>query len=410
LNFPFYIARRYLISKKSRNAINVISFVSILGVATGTAALIIILSVFNGFDDLLQKLYNSFDPDIKIVAKSGKTFIPDSKFQKTLNSADFIEEYSFCLEENAMLQYGEKQIIATIKGVDEKYQEVTGLDSMIIEGDFMLYNRDIPCGIAGQGIAYSLGLTVDFAYPISVFIPGRTKEFKGNFQDATDNINKSTVYAAGIFAIQQEYDTKYLILPIAEVRTLLEYEKDISSAELKLTSGTDVKDAVESLALSLGDKYEIQDRNRQHEYAYKIMQSEKWAIFMILVFILLIASFNVIGSLTMLIIEKKNDIQILKSLGANNKTIRNIFFLEGLFISASGALLGLIIGVAVCWAQIQFGLVKLGSGGSFIIENYPVTMKSADFIYVFITVMVIGTFAAWYPVRYITRKFARIEY
>ncbi len=410
MNFPFYIARRYLISKKSRNAINIISFISILGVATGTAALIIILSVFNGFDDLLQKLYNSFDPDIKIVAATGKTFNPDAKFVKNLKTCDFIDEYSFCLEENAMLQCGEKQIIATIKGVDKKYNLVTGLDSMIVQGEYLLRNHEAPCAIAGQGIAYNLELTVDYAYPVTVFIPGRTKEFSGNFSDAADNINQCLVYTSGIFSIQQEYDTKYFVMPLEEVRKLLEYETEISSAELKLKKGTNVKNAVEQLKSILGNSFEVQDRNKQHEYAYKIMQSEKWAIFMILVFILLIASFNVIGSLTMLIIEKKNDIQILKSLGANNKTIRNIFFLEGLFISASGAILGLVIGISVCWAQIQFGLVKLGAGGSFIIENYPVVMKPVDFIYVFLTVMIIGTFAAWYPVRYITRKFARVEY
>jgi lipoprotein-releasing system permease protein len=410
LNFPFYIARRYLISKKSRNAINIISFISVLGVATGTAALIIILSVFNGFDDLLQKLYNSFDPDIKIISSSGKTFDPDEKFVKNLKTCDFVDEYSFCLEENAMLQYGEKQIIATIKGVDDKYEKVTGLDTMIVQGDYKLKEQNVPCGIAGQGIAYNLELTVDFAYPVSVFIPGRTKEFSGNYSDAADNINQSLIYTAGIFSIQQEYDTKYFIMPLEEVRKLLEYETEISSAEIKLNKGVEVKEAVEQLESLLGEAFEVQDRNKQHEYAYKIMQSEKWAIFMILVFILLIASFNVIGSLTMLIIEKKNDIQILKSLGADNRTIRNIFFLEGLFISASGAITGLILGTAVCFAQIQFGLVKLGTGGSFIIENYPVLMKSTDFIYVFITVMIIGTFAAWYPVRYITKKFAKSEY
>lgn len=410
MSFSFYIAKRYLISKKSRNAINFISFISILGVATGTAALIIILSVFNGFDDLLKNLYNSFDPDLKIVSAEGKTFSPDEKFLNILNTSDYIEKYSFCLEENAMLEYGDKQMIATIKGVDKNYQEVTGIDTMIVLGKYVLKNDMVSYAIAGQGIAYSLGLTVDFAFPLKIYIPRRTKELQGNIQDAADNINQCIVYTAGIFEIQQEYDTKYVILPLDEVRTLLEYKNNISSAELKLRDGVNIKDAVASLNNSLGKNFKVLDRNKQHEYAYKIMQSEKWAIFMILVFILLIASFNVIGSLTMLIIEKKSDIQILKSLGADNKTIRNIFFLEGLFISASGAILGLVIGISVCLAQIQFGLVKLGTGGSFIIENYPVLMKPEDFVYVFITVMIIGTFAAWYPVRYITKKFAKIEY
>lgn len=410
MNFPFYIAKRYLISKKSRNAINIISFISIVGVATGTAALIIILSVFNGFDDLLKKLYNSFDPDIKIVSAKGKTFIPDDELIKKIEAQDFIDVYTLCLEENAMLEYGEKQIIATIKGVDKRYKKVTGLDSMIVKGDYALYEQGIPLAIAGQGIAYDLELDLDYMSPINIYIPSRTREFNGNFQDASENINHAIVYTTGIFTIQQEYDTKYVVIPIDVVRKLLEYEDNISSIEIKLEPETDVDDAVETLQVLLGEKFKIQDRNKQHEYAYKIMQSEKWAIFMILVFILLIASFNVIGSLTMLIIDKKNDIQILKSLGANNKTIRSIFFLEGVFISISGALLGLVIGGLVCWAQITFGLVKLGSSGAFIIENYPVLINLADFIYVFFTVMLIGIFAAWYPVRYITKKFASLQY
>ncbi len=410
MKFPLYIAKRYLISKKSRNAINIISFISILGVATGTAALIIILSVFNGFDDLLKRLYNSFDPDIKIVAAEGKTFTPDESVIKPIESADFIELYSLCLEENAMLEYGDKQIIATIKGVDENYEKVTGLDSMVVKGEYELFYQGIPLAIAGQGIAYNLDLDTDLLNPVKVYIPSRSAEFKGNFQDASESINDISVYTAGIFTIQQEYDSKYFVLPLETVRTLLEYESNVSSIEIKLKNSSESDMAVTFLQDKLGPKYEVQDRNKQHEYAYKIMQSEKWFIFMVLVFILLIASFNVIGSLTMLIIDKKQDIQILKSLGANNATIRNIFFLEGIFISFIGAIFGLIVGGLVCWAQIKFGLVKLGNEGSFIIENYPVLIQYRDFFYVMITVLIIGVLASWYPVRYITKKFTSLEY
>ncbi|MDD2385341.1 MAG: FtsX-like permease family protein [Bacteroidales bacterium] len=410
MNFPLYIAKRYLISKKSRNAINIISFISIMGVAVGTAALIIILSVFNGFDDLLKRLYNSFDPDIKVIAAEGKTFEANQNLLSKLENIDFIDVYSMCLEENAMLEYGDKQIIATIKGVDDKYQYVTGLDSMIVNGTFQQYEQNIPLGIAGQGIAYDLELSTDFTQPVNIYIPSRTGKFRGNFQDASSNINKAIVYTVGVFMIQQEYDTKYYIVPLETAQILLEFENSLSSLEIKLKKGTNTKDAVKKLSTILGDKFEIQDRNKQHEYAYKIMQTEKWAIFMILVFILLIASFNVIGSLTMLIIDKKQDIQILKSLGAGNKTIRHIFFLEGVFISFVGAIAGLIIGGFICWLQMRFGLVKLGNEGSFIINSYPVLIKWIDFVYVTITVMIIGTFAAWYPVRYITKKFANVEY
>ncbi len=240
-------------------------------------------------------------------------------------------------------------------------------------------------------------------------MPSRKAELRGNILDATDAINKAIVYNAGIFSIQQEYDTKYFLIDINLARRLLEYENEVSAIEIKLK-----KDIKNSIALSelkkiFGPDFKVLDRNMQHEYAYKIMKSEKWAIFMILVFILLIASFNVIGSLTMLIVEKKEDINIFRSLGTDVKTIRNIFFYEGILISIAGAIMGLIFGLIICWLQMEFGLVKLGNEGSFIIENYPVMVKSVDVGFVFITVIVIGLFAAWFPVRYITRKFANLE-
>ncbi len=380
-----------------------------MGLAVGTAALIIILSVFNGFDDLLQKLYNSFDPDIKITASRGKVFEKNDKILSFLNE-DFIENYAFTLEENAMLVYNEKQIVATIKGVDKNYINVTGLDTMIVKGDYMLSYESAICGIAGQGIAYNLDLNVDFSYPLKVYIPSRTKKISGSYIDASDNINQALVYNAGIFAIQQEYDTKYYILPLKIVQELLEYKNQISAIEIKLKKNANLKQSQKILQDNFGNDFDVKDRNMQHDYAFKIMQSEKWAIFMILVFILLIASFNIIGSLTMLIIEKENDIQILKSLGAENKIIRNIFFLEGLFISFVGAIIGIIIGAIICQLQIRFGLIKLGNEGSFIIENYPVVMQTMDFIWVFITVLIIGILAAWYPVRYITKKFVNLDY
>ncbi len=410
MNFPVYIAKRYLISKKSKNVINIISLISIFGVAIGTAALVIILSVFNGFEDLLKRLNNSFDPDIKIEAKYGKTFIPDNQTIEKINNLDFIEAYSFCLEENAMLEFGDRQIIATIKGVDSEFINVSGLDSMIISGNYMNYFHDVPVAVAGRGIAYDLQLNINFSAPISVYVPSRTRQLRGSFQDATDNINRLHVYAGGFFAIQQEYDTKYVILPLKEVQNLLEFDNDISSLEIKLKKGSSVKNAVRTLEKIFGDDFFVKDRNMQHEYAYKIMKAEKWTIFMILVFILLIASFNVIGSLTMLIIDKKNDIKILKSMGANNNLIRKIFFFEGIFISLCGAIAGIVFGGVICWLQMKYGFVSLGTSGSFIIDAYPVYIKAIDVLYIFFAVMLIGIVAAWYPVRYITKKFVSIDY
>jgi lipoprotein-releasing system permease protein len=409
LNFPVFIAKRYLISKKSKNAINIISLISVLGVATGTAALIIILSVFNGFEDLLIKLNNTFAPDIKIESKLNKTFTLTNSQIDSLEISPYISSYSLCLEENAMLQFDERQFVATIKGVDDKYPKVVGIDSMIVIGEFVDYVYDVPVAIVGRGIYYYLQLNTEFSAPMNIFVPSRNKPIRGNFSDAADNINRLNVYVGGVFAISQEFDTKYVILPLKQVQDLLEYENSISSLEIKLNEKVKIKQAITGLKNIFGDEFSVKDRNMQHEYAYKIMRAEKWMITLILVMILLIASFNVIGSLTMLIIDKKQDIKILKSMGANNNLIRNIFFLEGVFISFCGVILGLFIGGLISWLQMTFGFVGLG-GGSFIIDAYPVTFKYADLLLIFLIVMFIGVFAAWYPVRYITKRFVSVDY
>ena len=406
MSFPFYIASRYLVSKKSRNAINIISIISIAGVAVGTAALIIILSVFNGFEDLLMRLNNSFDPDIKVLPATGKTFVPDSNFESALHDCDFISSVSYTLEENALLQYNEKQVIATVKGVDENFFATTGLDSMVVRGDALLHNGKVSCAIMGAGIAYSMGVTCDYLEPLTASIPSRTTEIKGNFSDAaSDLLNNISLYPSGIFAIQQEYDMRYVVMPIDDVRRLLEFDNEIGVAEIKLKPGISYDEAVEQLSAKLGDKFKVLDRNMQHEYSYKIMQSEKWAIFMILIFILLIASFNIIASITMLIIDKRNDISILRSMGADDNAIRRIFFIEGLGISLVGAVIGLFLGGIICWLQMTYGFVRLGDGtGSFIIDAYPVSIHIIDILWSFVAVMLIGLFAAWIPVRFVTRR------
>lgn len=406
MSFPFYIASRYLVSKKSRNAINIISIISIAGVAVGTAALIIVLSVFNGFEDLLMRLNNSFDPDIKMLPATGKTFVPDSNFKSALHDCDFVSSVSYTLEENALLQYNDKQVIATVKGVDDNFLETTGLDSMVVRGDALLNNGKASCAIMGAGIAYSMGVFCDYMEPLVASVPSRTTEIKGNFSDAaSDLLNSISLYPSGIFAIQQEYDTRYVVVPIDEIRQLLEFDNEVGDAEIRLKPGISYDLAVKQLSEKFGDKFKILDRNMQHEYSYKIMQSEKWAIFMILIFILLIASFNIIASITMLIIDKRNDISILRSMGADDSAIRRIFFIEGLGISIVGAVAGLLIGGIICWLQMTYGLVKLGGGnGSFIIDAYPVAIRAVDILWSFAAVMIIGLFAAWIPVKFVTRR------
>jgi len=402
VNLSFYIAKRYLFAKKSRNAINIISGVSVFGVAVGTIALIVVLSVFNGFDDLIKSLYSSFDPEIKITPAEGKTFVPHSASFDTLRQLEGVIFFSEVLEENALLRYGEKQYIATVKGIDEQFSDVTGIDTMIVEGEFSLYKKNRPYAIVGQGIAYYLGMGLNFITPINIYSLKRTGNISVNPEQA---ISRKYIFPSGVFSIEQEYNTKYILVPIQFARELLQYTDEVSALELRLDPEADpvaVQDRIQSL---LGDNYVIQNRNEQNELFYKIMKSEKWAIFFILTFILIVASFNIIGSLTMLILDKKKDIETLRSMGASDGLIKRIFVTEGWLISFSGALIGLLIGSLISWLQAKYGLIKLDGSGSFIIDAYPVVYQFTDVIKVLLTVMFIGFIAAWYPVRFTSKKF-----
>ena len=402
MNLSFYIAKRYLFAKKSRNAINIISGISVFGVAVGTIALIVVLSVFNGFDDLIKSLYSSFDPEIKITPAEGKTFVPHSASFDTLRQMEGIMFFSEVIEENALLRYGEKQYIATIKGIDDQFSNVTGIDTMIVEGEFILYKKNRPYAIVGQGIAYYLGMGLNFITPINIYSLKRTGNISINPEQA---INRKYIFPSGVFSIEQEYNTKYILVPIQFARELLQYTDEVSSLELRLEPEADqgtIQGRIQSL---LGDQFVIQNRNEQNELFYKIMRSEKWAIFFILTFILIIASFNIIGSLTMLILDKKKDIETLRSLGASEGLIKRIFVTEGWLISFSGALIGLLIGSIISWLQAEYGLIKLNGSGSFIIDAYPVVYQFTDVIKVLLTVMLIGFFAAWYPVRFTSKRF-----
>jgi len=402
LNFPFYIARRYLFAKKTRHAINIISGISVGGVTIGTMALIIILSAFNGLDNLVRSLFNTFDPDLKITVAEGKTFSSEQENIKKLKAHEGILYLSEVIEENALLRYGEKQYIATIKGVGDDFVKMSGIDSMVYDGEFLLKDQKNSYAIVGQGIASTLSMGLNFITPIQIYVPKRTKNVILTPDKA---FNRKYIFPSGIFAIQQDFDSKYIIVPIDFARELLDYTVELSSIELKIDPSYNQDRVQKELQTLLGNEFEVKNRYEQQEFVYKIMQSEKWAIFLILTFILIIASFNIIGSLSMLIIEKKKDIETLRNLGANLKLIRKIFLLEGWMISILGAISGLILGSIICTLQQQFGLVKIQGGESFVIDTYPVSMEIPDFLFVFLTVLLIGYLAAWYPVRYITRKF-----
>ena len=402
MKLSFYIAKRYLFAKKSRNAINVISAVSVAGVTVGTMALIIVLSVFNGLEMMVNSIFNTFDPDLKITSSEGKTFTPGSSELKLLAEINGISAYSLTVEENALLEYDDRQFLATIKGVDEFYTSVTNIDSAIWDGEFKLMDeKGRPWAVTGIGIAQYLGMRLNFIAPLKIVVPSRTS----STMNPEDAIIKKFIFPSGIFQIEQEYDSKYVYVPIDFARELIEKDSAVTSIEIRYTddAGSDVQEKVSSI---FSDGFTVQNRYEQQEIFYKVMRSERLAIFFILTLILVIASFNIIGSLTMLIIEKERDIEILKSLGADNNLIRKIFIFEGWLISIIGAIAGLILGFIVCWIQQTYGIVKLPSD-SLIMDHYPVIMKMRDFIIVPVTVLVIGYWAAWYPVRYLTKKYLK---
>ncbi|MBA7516753.1 Lipoprotein-releasing system transmembrane protein LolE [subsurface metagenome] len=402
MNFSFYIAKRYLFAKKSRNVINIISAISVVGVSIGTMALIVILSVFNGFDNLIQSLFNSFDPDIKITIKEGKTFSSGVERIQNLKKLKGVLYMSEIIEENALLKYDDRQYIVTIKGVSDEFINMSGIDSMIIDGEFILKENKNNYAVIGQGVALNLAVGLNFITPINIYVPKRTQKVSLNPEKA---FSRKYIFPSGIFAIQQDFDSRYIIVPIDFARDLLDYSNEVSAIELKLDPVFNKDKIQEEIKKYLGTGYEVKNRFEQQELLYKIMKSEKWAIFLILTFILIIASFNVIGSLTMLIIEKKKDIDTLRSLGANLSVLRKIFLFEGWMISILGAILGLMTGTIICWIQQHFGLIKIQGSDSFVIDTYPVNIELPDFIYVFLTVLFIGYLAAWYPVRYISGKF-----
>jgi lipoprotein-releasing system permease protein len=401
-----YIAKRYLFAKKSRNAINVISAVSVTGVAVGTMALIIVLSVFNGLEEMVSNIFNTFDPDIKITAIRGKSFIADSARLKHLSEVKGVDCYSLVIEENAILEYGDRQNIATIKGVDSSYVKVSGIDSTMWEGEFILEAENgRPYAVPGVGVAQSLGIGINFITPLNIIVP---RKDGGTTISVENSLRNNYILSSGIYEIEKEYDSKYVYVPLSFARIITEIPEGVTSIEVKFSGESDPEAIQRKIASIFNEGFLVQNRYQQQEIFYKVMRSERLAIFFILTLILIIASFNIIGSLTMLIIEKERDIKILRSLGADNTLIRNVFIFEGWLISIIGAAAGLLLGFLICWAQQTFGLVRLQSS-SLIMDAYPIVIKLKDFIVVPVTVLLIGYWAAWYPVRFLTKKYLSKE-
>jgi lipoprotein-releasing system permease protein len=406
LNLPFFIARRYVLAKKSHNAINLIAAISILGITGGTIAFIIVLSVFNGFESVVQGLFNSFYADLEIIPKIGKTFVPNEDNINKIRQLHGVLDIGKILEDNALLIYGDKQTIGMVRGVDSCYANITSLDTMMIEGKYTLLENKTPYAIVGRGIKYFLNIDAQFFDNLNLVVPRRDIKIS---LDPNRALTSKLIRPSGTFASQPELDTKYVIVPLSFARSLYGYTNEISALEIKLKPDISLSQIQNKIQHIVGDEFRVKNRFQQNELLYKTMKTEKWAIFFILVFILLVASFNVVGTLTMLIIEKKNDIQTLRRMGSKMKSIKTTFLYEGLMISMIGAILGLLLGSFICYLQQRYGFVKLPGNGSFVINNYPVKLIFTDIIVVLITVTAIGFFAAWFPVRILTKKYLLSE-
>jgi lipoprotein-releasing system permease protein len=393
LNTPFYIARRYLFAKKTTNAINIISAISVVGVFVGSAALIIILSVFNGFEEVVLKMFNTITPQIVISPAQGKTFDPNSAYFNELKRDKGIYSYTEVLSENALLRYNDKQSVGLVKGVSGDYLKNKNLDSITIDGEFKLENRSLNYAVIGSAIQNFLMVnTTDPFNPLQVFSPKKKSNQTGSINPA-DDFTILSIPVSGVFEVQQDFDN-VAIVPLRFARKLLEEPVKISSIELNLNKGVDLDEFKLGIESKVGKQFEIKDRIQQNKVLYNILGSEKWAVYIILTFILIIAIFNIIGSLTMLVIDKLKDIAILSSLGAGKTLIKRIFLFEGMMITMAGCIFGLIIGLLFCLLQQKFGWIKMSQENLVITNAYPVALKWKDFLLVFLTVSIFSFMAS----------------
>lgn len=406
MNFPFYIARRYLFSKKSTHAINVISGVSVVGVAVATMALVVTLSVFNGFHDLVASLFTAFDPQLKVTPAVGKTAPADDPVLTRIMHLPEVEVATETVEDMALAIYGDRQAMVTIKGVDDNFDSLTHIREILVgEGEYELHAAGLNYGIPGIRLAETLGTGYRYDRPLKIYAPKREGQL--NMANPTDGFVEDELYSPGVlFSVKQaKYDKSYIVTSIGFARNLFGQQGMVSALELRLKPGTDFDAAKEKIRQMAGGKYTVKDRFEQQEDTFRIMKIEKLIAYIFLTFILAVACFNIIGSLSMLIIDKKADVATLRNLGASDKQIVRIFLFEGRMISAIGAVLGIAVGLLLCWLQQTYGLVGLGrSSGSFIIDAYPVSVHPEDVVLIFVTVLAVGFIAVWYPVHYFARR------
>ena len=406
-NFSFYVARRYMFSKKSVGAINVISFISVAGVAVGTMALVIVLSVFNGFHDLVASLFTNFDPQIEVVPVKGKTINADAPELDRIRHLDFVDVATDVVEDQAIAVYGDRQRMVTVMGVDENFDQLTNISDILYgDGDFTLRVANLYFGVPGIRLAQDLGLGARWADYLKIYAPVRRGQLT-DLDTPTDGFVVDSLLSPGVvYAVNQnKYDRDRIITSIYFARQLFDQDGMLSSLQLRLKPGTDLAEAKREIKAAAGEKFRVLDRFEQQADTFRIMQIEKVLAYVFLTFILIVACFNIISSLSMLIIDKKNDINTLHNLGANDRQIQSIFLYEGRIISAVGALIGIGLGLVLCGLQQAFGFVKMGeSSGTFIVNAYPVSVHYWDVLVVFITVILIGWAASWIPARRLRKQ------
>ncbi|MGQ9846573.1 MAG: FtsX-like permease family protein [Bacteroidales bacterium] len=408
MNIHFFIAKRYLTSPKTTHLINIISSITGASFAIGTMALVIIISIFNGLESLIINRFNAFDPDLKIIPVYSKTFIPDNNFLLKIKSLDEIDRFAFTIEETALVKYHDRYHPFTIKGVDLAYTDMTGIDTMITSGHFSLMYQNRPVAVIGMGVSAYLSVSLNFAAPLNIYAPNRFANI--NSEPANAFVVKP-IYPVGIYSIDPEMDN-LVIVPISFARELFNYSNEVSSLEIKLKKSSDATKIEKTLQLALGQSFDVKNRFEQHQLIYQIMKSEKIIVFLILLLILFIASFNITSSLTMLIIEKKEDINTLQSIGFSLKSIKKIFLIEGWLIAIVGTLIGIVLGLAFCFIQYHFGIIPMegSTPDAFIVQSYPVEVRPLDIVIIAIVVIGIGYLSSRLPIRFITKKYLPDEH
>lgn len=406
MNFPFYIARRYLFSKKSTHVINIISGISVIGVAVATMALVVTLSVFNGFHDLVASLLTSFDPQIEVVPAKGKTAPADDPILTKIRNLPQVDVATESVEDQALAIYKGRQAMVKVKGVEDNFSELSHINDILYgDGEFSLHAANLQFGVVGIRLAEDMGMTADWDGQLKIYAPKREGQL--DMMNPTEGFVEDSLISPGVvFSVKQaRYDRDYVLTSIAFARNLFGQQGMLSQLEIRLKPGSDLDAVKAEMQEIAGDKYRVLDRMEQQADTFKIMKIEKFIAYIFLTFILAVACFNIIGSLSMLIIDKKNDVITLRNMGASDKQIVRIFLFEGRMISAIGAVLGILIGLLLCWLQQVYGLVSLGSSsGSFIVDAYPVSVHPEDIVVVFITVLAVGFISVWYPVRYFAKR------